>query len=57
MPLHGGVPEAPQLFLNPVNGIAVALGSLHSIAELRQSSDVRLISFQFKATDDGAHSV
>jgi len=35
MPLDVGVPEAPQLFLNPVDSIAVALRSLHSIPELR----------------------
>ena len=57
MPLDVGVSEAPQLFLKPVDGIAVALRSLHSIAELRQSFDVRLVSFQFKAADDSADRI
>jgi len=45
------------LFLNPVDSVAVALRSLHSIPELRQTFDVSLVSFQFKAPDDGAHGV
>ena len=57
MPLDVGVPEAPQLFFKPVDRIAIALRSLHSIPELRQSFDVRLVPFQFKAADDGAHRV
>jgi hypothetical protein len=57
VPLDVGVPEAPQLFLNPVDRIAVALRSLHSIPKLRQTFDVSLVSSQFKATDDSTHRV
>jgi hypothetical protein len=57
MPFDVGVPEAPQLFLQPVDSIAVPLRSLHSIPELRQSFDVRLVSFQFKSAGDSAHRV
>jgi len=50
MPLDVGVPKAKQLSLKPVDCIAVTLRSLHSIPELGESFDVRLVSFQFKAT-------
>jgi hypothetical protein len=57
MPLDVGVSEAAQLFLEPVDGVAVALGSLHAIPELRQSPDVGLVSFEFKPAGDSAHRV
>src|SRR5260221_9846857 len=57
MPLDVGVPKAKQLPLKPVDCIAITLRSLHSIPELRESFNVRLVSFQFKATDDSAHWV
>src|SRR5206468_12591840 len=48
MPHDVRVPKAAQLFLEPVDRIAVALGSLYAIAELRAPLDVPLVPAEFE---------
>ena len=51
MPHDIRIPEAAQLFLEPVDRSAVALGSLQAIAELREPLDVRLVAVEFETAD------
>jgi hypothetical protein len=57
LPLDIGVPEAAQLFLQPIDGIAIARRPLHAVSELRRTFNVRFIAFEVEAGDHGADRV
>src|SRR5437667_102944 len=56
-PLDGCAAVAFQLRLDPVDGVAIALGALPAIAELRQSLDRRFVLVQVEPTDKGTDRV
>ena len=51
MPLDIGVPVALQLSLEPVDGITVALRSLHAVPKLCQSLNARFVAFEVEPAD------
>jgi len=45
------------LFLKPVDRIPIPGRSLHAVAELRESFDVRFVTFEVEAAYDGTDRV